>query len=70
MTSTDFLLIIILFIAGLAYQYCDLKGNWADKTDYEECLTFLVGHCFMIYLIEQQKDYVMSHLEQKEFFEL
>ena len=26
----------------MAYQYCNSKGSWADKTDYEECLNFLV----------------------------
>lgn len=28
-------------IPGMAYQYCDSKGKWAEKTDYEECLNFL-----------------------------
>lgn len=28
-------------IPGLAYQECNSTGFWADKTDYEECTTFL-----------------------------
>lgn len=28
-------------IPGMAYQYCNSKGKWAEKTDYEECLNFL-----------------------------
>ena len=45
----------IFILSGLAYQYCDLKGNWAEKTDYEECLTFLVSYVQNNFQLSSQK---------------
>ena len=41
-TSILSMAISIFILIGMAYQYCDSKGKWAGKTDYEECLNFLV----------------------------
>ena len=31
------------FFSGNAYQHCDEFGLWDEKTNYEECTTFLVS---------------------------
>ena len=33
----------LFFGLGLAYQYCQPNGLWANKTNYDECTIFLVS---------------------------